>query len=99
MQIKTEQLSFDLGTLTQQAQEHLKEVLAFLLAQNKSISGLSFMDTNGNNVHICCINADLSLTVREFDCEPQTQILDIENIEIHNVISILNDIRNEILNK
>lgn len=97
MKIQVEQLSFDLGMLTQKAQDHLKEVLAYLLANNKSVSGLSFMDSNANNVHLVKINADLSLTVREFDDEPQTSILEVNNIEIHNVISLLHDIKGEIL--
>jgi hypothetical protein len=99
MKIQVEQLSFDLGILTQKAQGHLKEVLAYLLANNKSVSGLSFMDSNANNVHLVRINADLSLAVREFDDEPETSTLEVDSIEIHNVISLLHDINQEILNK
>lgn len=100
MEINTGQIKFDLGMLEQQARTQLLEVFKHLLAQgNKTITkdALTITDEDGTLQHICCINPDLTLTVREFDDEPYFDKITVEQIDIYEVLSLLDFINDKVL--
>ena len=95
MEIKTEQLNFDLGMVAQKAQEQLKEALAYLLEKGKSLETVRFKNDGDNLVRIIKINPDLSFKVKNYDDDDFDDSFDVsvDSIDVYEIIDLLNYIK------